>query len=773
MNAINLNLIQAAALPQQAEPGVLNAAPLDGLRFSLWLNQSAPDGSGGSEALASDSACQSQTMLAALPASVVSLLHKLDPQLAAAGTETQQQSSAGTDVLNAIMRAVCDAIRDVLDAGSAQSAAAQPSADQTLPAGDSAELGSSPAKLAAAAEAALKQAAVMWLQEDAGAVKQAGVTWLQANGGVSKQASGLQLLLEHWPQLAEQLQTILGTRSGLDLQVSPATAQAWPLASAPVPWSTSVTTAAVPSGISAEVQAWLNQGGASQLLAQAAAGAGEAAQMSGTALDGLGNAPASIRWFAVGGSEAQLAAQTAAAAQSMQQALPAAMTELALADGTALRLAIIPHAPAQPAAATGGSTGAPAKTSSVPLVPAASNFTVALYNPAEELPLLTAQLTVQHVAEPQALLPTASWQPVGGHLNQALADALAAANAPGQAYSPSGPTSTAALLQQDLSALQSSTDPAITVAATPAFQPLQISTARDNQFRLGAPVAATQPVPAEVMAALAQPVAVRSAREVLRQTEHISVQIADAAAAQLKAPAIAPPTPRHTAHLAAPETDYASAKLAAAGPRTAAALNLEPQPTAVTAATASFTALSASRSATRTADGEATPTASASSVGGLVFGQLPAQLMQFSGREFNIRPYAGLEFRELAGKLLAQTAAARSQGDGLYRMTLDLNPPSLGRMSVSIAVRGDNVALQLAVASTAPREQLKGNLAALQQSLEEAGLNVVELKVVTVDPDGQPAKQYREPQTQPQPETAADDEALSLAFSQALGASNA
>lgn len=158
---------------------------------------------------------------------------------------------------------------------------------------------------------------------------------------------------------------------------------------------------------------------------------------------------------------------------------------------------------------------------------------------------------------------------------------------------------------------------------------------------------------------------------------------------------------------------------------------------------------------------------------GVAFNALPAQLMQFSGREFEIKPYAGLQFSELTAKLLEQATTARSQGDGTYQATLDLNPPSLGRMSVNIAVRGDSVALQLAVASSAPREQLKGNLAALQRSLEDAGLHVIELQVVTVDPDGQPAKQYREQKDQPPATDAVDDDALRLAFRQELGADNA
>lgn len=121
---------------------------------------------------------------------------------------------------------------------------------------------------------------------------------------------------------------------------------------------------------------------------------------------------------------------------------------------------------------------------------------------------------------------------------------------------------------------------------------------------------------------------------------------------------------------------------------------------------------------------------------------LPAQLMQFSGREFEMRPLGGMEFRELAARLMDQAESARSAGNGTYQATLDMDPPNLGRVSVNIAVRGETVALQLAVASSAPREQLRQGLAALQQSLEAAGLKVLGMKVVTVDPDASGSAGY-------------------------------
>jgi hypothetical protein len=155
---------------------------------------------------------------------------------------------------------------------------------------------------------------------------------------------------------------------------------------------------------------------------------------------------------------------------------------------------------------------------------------------------------------------------------------------------------------------------------------------------------------------------------------------------------------------------------------------------------------------------------------GIGFSQLPAQLMQFSSREFELKPYTGLEFHELTARLLEQTASARSSGDGVYQASLDLNPPGLGRMSVNIAVHGESVSLQMAIASTVPKEQLRGSLQALQRSLEEAGLHVVELKVLTVDPDGQPPRQQQDSAGHQPALSIEDEESLRLAFREALAA---
>jgi flagellar hook-length control protein FliK len=125
-------------------------------------------------------------------------------------------------------------------------------------------------------------------------------------------------------------------------------------------------------------------------------------------------------------------------------------------------------------------------------------------------------------------------------------------------------------------------------------------------------------------------------------------------------------------------------------------------------------------------------------------GSMPAQLLQFIDAPLQVRPYAGLQYLELTQQLMAEAARARAAGSGLYSARLDLNPPELGQMFVNIAVRGDTVAMQLAVVSGTPKEQLRESLNALRESLAEAGLDVVELRVVTLD--DQPDKQQRDQQ---------------------------
>ncbi|MEZ5338628.1 MAG: flagellar hook-length control protein FliK [bacterium] len=114
---------------------------------------------------------------------------------------------------------------------------------------------------------------------------------------------------------------------------------------------------------------------------------------------------------------------------------------------------------------------------------------------------------------------------------------------------------------------------------------------------------------------------------------------------------------------------------------------------------------------------------------------VPGRLLQFSAPQVGTG-ISGYALDELRQQLLDKVSEFRNAGDGLYNMKLDLYPKELGRMVVNLAVRGDNVALQVAVLSRGQRSELQRSLDALKDSLEEDGLNVVDLRVLDI---GEPA----------------------------------
>jgi hypothetical protein len=114
--------------------------------------------------------------------------------------------------------------------------------------------------------------------------------------------------------------------------------------------------------------------------------------------------------------------------------------------------------------------------------------------------------------------------------------------------------------------------------------------------------------------------------------------------------------------------------------------------------------------------------------------QLSPKLMPFTQPGMQFLANAP-DYTALAQRVLAAADAAQAGGDGLYEAKLELNPPQLGRMLASIAVRGEQVAIQLAVASPLPRRQLEEGLAGLKRSLEESGLEVAGLRIVSFDPE--------------------------------------
>lgn len=120
---------------------------------------------------------------------------------------------------------------------------------------------------------------------------------------------------------------------------------------------------------------------------------------------------------------------------------------------------------------------------------------------------------------------------------------------------------------------------------------------------------------------------------------------------------------------------------------------------------------------------------------GIVSQEVPAQLLQFSNAATAFKAPGAMNYLELANRLMDKVAAARLAGNGVHSAKLTLNPANLGQMSVNIAVQGESVALQIAVAAGVPKELLKESLDALQQSLEESGLTVLEFKVEELGPD--------------------------------------
>jgi hypothetical protein len=110
---------------------------------------------------------------------------------------------------------------------------------------------------------------------------------------------------------------------------------------------------------------------------------------------------------------------------------------------------------------------------------------------------------------------------------------------------------------------------------------------------------------------------------------------------------------------------------------------------------------------------------------------LPDQLLQFSAPAAG-SGVSGYALDEIQQQLMERVRDLRKAGDGLYNIKLDLYPKELGRMIVNIAIRGSNVAMQMAVVNQDPRPELKRSLAELKKSLEDEGLSVVDLRVISL-----------------------------------------
>lgn len=771
MNAINLASIQGAALPQQAVSGAYQPVQADGAQFALWLGQFGAAGdSSGLQLNAKQSA-----LAGTLPAALKSLLQQLAGQSATQAASATEATKPTLDaMLQALLEALLDSLQGVLDAGGQDPATAQLGQDQQPSAGDAMAAATKavssagvPASIKQAAvmylqggPAVNKQAAVMYLQGEPAPLKQAAVMYLQGDTSPLKQATGIlpqtaaqlsmtdsqagpastpgaldpdvsQLLLELWPKLAAELQTLLINRYGVTAQLGQLTSQALAASQAPMPWaSVELANGSEPSSTSAAGN--LNLANASTITPAWAAD--------------LAQAPASIRWFASGGllsQPTQSAASVVQAGIAATAITPAIAGDAVLPNGAVVKVVVSADSPVDSASLL------PAAVELNQPAAERAGFTVSLISLDQEQPLLTAKLDVRRIADPGGQLPPQ-------HLlwaSQPLAQATSELNQAMLQPAPTALASSARLAMDPLTALQQATQ----------LQPTELL----QQSAVVAPAVVAEA--ATVVPHITAKPQAETARLVPQTSPASSVSPAELASAGV---AIAPAQIRQAAQIQAALKVDAARHLAKE--QSAAEANPTgppapvPPPAAVHAPTGVFTLRPVSSVVGKAPRWDAAPSANTATPG-VAFNALPAQLMQFSGHEFEVKPYTGLQFSELTAKLLEQATTARAQGDGTYQATLDLNPPSLGRMSVNIAVRGDSVSLQLAVASGAPREQLASNLASLQRSLEEAGLHVVELQVVTVDPDGQPAKQYREQQQQPQSTDAADDDALRLAFRQELG----
>jgi flagellar hook-length control protein FliK len=115
---------------------------------------------------------------------------------------------------------------------------------------------------------------------------------------------------------------------------------------------------------------------------------------------------------------------------------------------------------------------------------------------------------------------------------------------------------------------------------------------------------------------------------------------------------------------------------------------------------------------------------------------LPPQLLQFTS-PVPQPDYSGA-LRAALGRINELVQHYKAAGEGLYNAQLELDPPALGKLFINVLVRGDNVAIQVAAVSPASREQLQAGAAQLRQGLIDSGLNVAEMRIVSLDPeDGQ------------------------------------
>jgi flagellar hook-length control protein FliK len=422
----------------------------------------------------------------------------------------------------------------------------------------------------------------------------------------------------------------------------------------------------------------------------------------------LAAAPASIKWFAAAG-----VIDTAQSGTEPVQTVPTVLTnELTAADGSTIRLSL---QPAQPL---------PTTTQSNPLA-ATQTYTVSVETIGGEATALSARLTI---SRHDAVLPAVRTE------GPTVAPAPTSTPPDPVAVSPTPVTAA----QPQLTTMPATVDRPAAGSTQPVVNPSPAGPAV-AMTRADSPINATVQTirpPATTTADLTA-VSIRdtqpAAQLLTADTQLRRLLGADQTLTRRSTPAVAaPPTTAVTANAAATQplassgwtADQALVQLApdssdqaimAQQPQRLEPQRLDPLPVASGLPTVELdlTAI------------QPQPV------------QVPAQLMEFVGTRFEIAPYQGLQYQQLLEQLFDKVEQARTAGNGLYNAHLDLNPPSLGKMFVNISVRGDAVAMQLAVAANVPKEQLKDSMNALRQSLEEAGLYVVELQIVEIEGDGE------------------------------------
>jgi flagellar hook-length control protein FliK len=446
------------------------------------------------------------------------------------------------------------------------------------------------------------------------------------------------------------------------------------------------------------------------------------------------NAPASLRWLLSGGlaasSQPGQSAATGDATQSGQLTLP---------DGTALTLNLT---------ALG-----------------AGRFNVELDN-GQGQPLLTAQLTVQRLTLP--VPPTAS---SGGSSQLLPASTVSLPPAwPVQSGPATGtPAPAAAGGSSGLAGAVAAagTDPGAALATGGTAIPLAGQFVTAASGAAAANPAGSQPLSRAVQSAaanggmslpeLARSVAVpATGRAVTPAAACDNAQVTvGPAPAQLTA-ALAASTPARTVAVPAatqrqvalpappvqPTAQAGSSDASSAPPNLPSVVKATGNDPAAAASAARTPERGPTATAQRAADDGALPAAAADSgnAAGVVTlpGVLPStglspHLFQFTAPAQQTVGTPGMDYAAMAQRVLDATGAAQAQGDGTYQARLELNPPSLGRLYANIAVHEGQVAVEIAVASPAPRKQLEASLAGLKRSLQEAGLDVADLRVVTLD----------------------------------------